>query len=209
MRAMRRLAAHCDATLNDVLLAICGGALREYLLAQDAMPTESLEAGVPVSIKRPGQEEGNQVGFIICPLHTEESRPLTRLKRIVKVMNKAKASLRGMSRTAAQDFTNMLMMPTILLTLTGRTSQVRPALNVIVSNVPGSREQLYLEGAPLEALYPLSVVTDGMGLNITVVSYQSKLCIAVTSCPTAQPGIGELGKLLKKSFEDLQQAALN
>ena len=209
MRAMRRLAAHCDATLNDVLLAICGGALREYLLAQDAMPTESLEAGVPVSIKRPGQEEGNQGGFIICPLHTEESRPLTRLKRIVKVMNKAKASLRGMSRTAAQDFTNMLMMPTILLTLTGRTSQVRPALNVIVSNVPGSREQLYLEGAPLEALYPLSVVTDGMGLNITVVSYQSKLCIAVTSCPTAQPGIGELGKLLKKSFEDLQQAALN
>lgn len=207
MRALRQLAAECNATLNDVLLAVCGGAIREYLLQQDALPAESLEAGVPVSIKRPGQKGGNQVGFIICPLHTEERRPLTRLKRIVKVMNKAKAGLRGMSRTAAQDFTNMLMMPTILLTLTGRASQVRPALNAIVSNVPGSREQLYLEGAPLEALYPLSVVTDGMGINITVVSYQSRLCVAVTSCPTGQPGIGELGTLIKKSFEALRQAA--
>ena len=73
------------------------------------------------------------------------------------------------------------MMPTILLTLAGRASQVKPALNVIVSNVPGSREQLYLEGAPLEAIYPLSVVTDGMGINVTVVSYRSKLCVAITS----------------------------
>lgn len=207
MPALKRLAAHCDATLNDVLLAICGGALRDYLKSQDALPKESLEAGVPVSIKRPGQAQGNQVGFIICPLHTEERRPLTRLKRIIRVMNKAKAKLRGMSRTAAQDFTNMLMMPTILLTLAGRASQVRPALNVIISNVPGSREQLYLEGAPLEALYPLSVVTDGMGINITVVSYRNKLCVAVTSCPTAQPGIGELGKLVKQSFKELEQAA--
>ena len=69
---------------------------------------------MPVSIKRPGQEQGNQVGFIICPLHTEERRPLTPLKRIIRVMNKAKAKLRGMSRTAAQDFTNMLMMEYIL-----------------------------------------------------------------------------------------------
>jgi diacylglycerol O-acyltransferase len=209
LRALRKLAHQCDATLNDVLLAICGGAIRTYLKSQDALPAESLEAGVPVSIKRSGQEEGNQVGFIICPLHTEESRPLTRLKRIKRVMNTAKDKLRNMSRTAAQDFTNLLMMPTILLTLAGRASQVRPALNVIVSNVPGSREQLFLEGAALEALYPLSVVNDGMGINITVVSYRQKLCIAVTTCPTAQPGIDRLGRLLKESFLELQQAAMS
>ena len=209
MPALKKLARACDATLNDVLLAICGGALREYLLSQDALPRDSLEAGVPVSIKRTGDEGGNQVGFIICPLHTEERRPLVRLKRIIRVMDRAKSNMRGMSRTAAQDFTNMLMMPTILLTLAGQASHVKPALNVIVSNVPGSREQLYLEGAPLEAIYPLSVVTDGMGINITVVSYRSKLCVTVTSCPTAQPGIAELGKLVKQSFEELKQAVMN
>ena len=104
--------------------------MREYLEGQDALPADSLEAGVPVSIKREGEDEGNQVGFILCPLHTEERRPLVRLRRIMRVMSQAKSNLRGMSRTAAQDYTNMLMMPTILLTLTGRASQVRPALNV-------------------------------------------------------------------------------
>ncbi|MGL4563690.1 MAG: WS/DGAT domain-containing protein, partial [Halioglobus sp.] len=69
-------------------------------------------------------------------------------------------------------------------------------------------EKLYLEGAELEYLYPLSIVTDGMGLNITVVSYAKKLCIAIISCPTDQPGIEVLGKLVKDSFRDLQAAVL-
>ena len=206
VNAMHRLGERYGATVNDVLLAMCGGALRSYLRSQDALPEHSLEAGVPISFKT-DQAEGNQVGFIICPLFTEESRPLTRLKRISRVMKKAKTNMRSMSRTAAQDFTNMLMMPTILLTLSGRASQVKPALNVIVSNVPGSRQRLYLDGARLEAIYPLSVVTDGLGINITVVSYMSKLCIAVTSCPTAQPGIETLGKHLRASYRALMETA--
>ena len=208
LASLKRLARHSGCTLNDILLAICGGALRTYLKEQEALPKESLEAGVPVSIKRPDQSDGNQVGFIICPLHTEERRPLTRLKRIIRVMNTAKSKLRGMSRTAAQDFTNMLMMPTILLTLSGKAGQVKPPLNVIVSNVPGSREPLYLEGALLEAIYPLSVIMDGMGINITVVSYRSKLCLAVTACPSGQPGIDRLDKLMKQSFLELQDAIM-
>ncbi len=203
---MHKLGERYGATVNDVLLAVCGGALRSYLKTQDALPKISLEAGVPISIKAK-QSAGNQVGFIICPLFTDESRPLTRLKRIVRVMNKAKDNMRAMTRTAAQDFTNMLMMPTILLTLSGRASQVKPAMNVIVSNVPGSRQPLYLNGARLEAIYPLSVVTDGLGINITVVSYRNKLCVAVTSCPTEQPGIGDLGRHLRDSYKALSKAA--
>lgn len=205
--ALRKLGDQYGATLNDVLLAVCGGAMRTYLASQDALPADSLEAGVPMSIKRKGQDAGNQVGFIICPLHTEERRPVTRLKRIVRVMNKAKDNMRNLSSTAAQDFTNILMMPTILLTLSGRASQVKPALNVIVSNVPGSRKRLYLEGARLESIYPLSVVTDGMGINVTVVSYMNKLCLAVTSCPTEQPGIENFGRHLKDSYRELVEAA--
>ena len=95
---------------------------------------------------------------------------------------------------------------TILLTVTGNATRVKPACNAILSNVPGSREKLYLEGAELEALYPLSIVTDGMGLNITTVSYGSKLCIAAISCPNGQPGIENFGKLLRESYRDLKAA---
>ena len=94
----------------------------------------------------------------------------------------------------------------ILLTVTGNATRVRPATNAIFSNVPGSRERLYMEGAELEAIYPLSIVTDGMGLNITVVSHVNKLCFAIASCPTEQPGVEHLGKLLKESYANLREA---
>jgi diacylglycerol O-acyltransferase len=206
LKRVRALAKACNGTVNDVLVAVCGGALRQYLQQQKALPKDSLEAGVPMSIKRPDQQTGNQVSFLICPLFTNEADPLRRLRRVIKVNSKAKQDMRAMTVTAAQDFTNALMMPTILLTLAGQTSRVRPALNAIVSNVPGSRQRLYLDGAPLQQLYPLSVVTDGMALNITVVSYLDKLCVAVTSCPTGQPGIAELGKLIKQNYRELARA---
>ena len=100
----------------------------------------------------------------------------------------------------------LIMMPTIVLTLSGNSALVTPPINAIFSNVPGSRKKLYMEGAELESLYPLSVVTDAMGLNITVVSYASKLCFAITSCPTEQPGIEKLGGLLKESYAALRDA---
>jgi diacylglycerol O-acyltransferase len=202
---MRALAKAYGGTVNDVLVAICGGALRDYLLEQKALPRKSLEAGVPMSIKS-GQQEGNQVCFILCPFFTNVSDPTQRVRRVIKVMNKAKQNIRNMSVTAAQDYTNMMMMPTIVLTLAGRTSQVTPALNAIVSNVPGSEKRLYLDGAALEHMYPLSVVTDGMGINLTVVSYMNKLCFAITSCPTQQPNIGILGSLIKKNYKNLLDA---
>jgi diacylglycerol O-acyltransferase len=110
------------------------------------------------------------------------------------------------SVTAAEDYYALIMAPTILLTVTGNATKVRPAINAIFSNVPGSRKKLYLDGAELEALYPLSVVTDAMGLNITVVSHVNKLCFAVASCPRDQPGIEGLGKMLKASYAELRAA---
>ena len=83
---------------------------------------------------------------------------------------------------------------------------MRPATNAIFSNVPGSKERLFMEGAELEALYPMSIVTDGMAINITVVSHVNKLCFAITICPTALPGIESLGKLIKESYADLRDA---
>jgi WS/DGAT/MGAT family acyltransferase len=207
LKGMRTLATPFGGTLNDTLVAVCGGAMRAYLQGQDSLPGKSMEAGLPVSIKRAGQSDGNQVSMIICQMFTNEADPLKRLQRVIRVSSKAKADLRKMSSTAAQDVSNMLFVPALVLTLSGNATRVAPAFNAIISNVPGSPETLYLEGSELEAIYPFSIVTDSMGINITVISYRSKLCIAVTSCPTEQPGIAEFGKLIRQSYRELAAAA--
>lgn len=208
LRGVKKIAKRAGGSINDVLVAVCGGALRGYLAARDALPRASLVAGMPVSLKSAGDEAGNKLSYIMSPFFTDEANDLRRLQRVIKVTRAAKAELGRMSTTAAQDYYALIMAPTILLTVTGNATRVRPATNAILSNVPGSKDRLYLEGAELEYLYPLSIVTDGMGLNITVVSHSNKLCIAIISCPTDQPGIEDLGKLLKQSYRDLQAAVL-
>lgn len=204
--SVRSMARQSGGSINDVLLAICGGALRRYLLTQDALPRKSLIAGLPVSIRREDKQDANQLSFILSPFFTDEKNDLKRLQRVIKTTTKAKAELAAMSTAAGQDFTNLLLIPTVLLTLTGNTTKVSPAINAIFSNVPGSSKKLYLQGAELESLYPLSVVTDGLCINLTVVSYCNKLSFAITSCPTQQPGIEKLDQYLKESYRALQAA---
>jgi len=194
-------------TVNDVLVAICGGALRRYMQQQNALPRESLVAGMPVSLKASGDDEiANRLTYLVSPFFTDERDDLKRLKRVIRVTKHGKRELGGVSAAAAMDFYALIMVPTILLTVTGNATRVKPACNTILSNVPASAEKLYLDGAELQALYPLSIVTDGMGLNITTVSYAGKLCIAIVSCPTGQPGIEHLGKLVRDSYRDLKAA---
>jgi diacylglycerol O-acyltransferase len=203
---VRRMARQAGGSINDVLLAVCGGALRRYLLEQDALPRRSLVAGMPVSLKSEGEGAGNRLSYILSPYFTDESDDLRRLERVIEVTTEAKARLAGMSATAAEDFYALVMGPAIVLTVTGNATRVPPVINAIFSNVPGSRDKLYLEGAELEALYPLSIITDAMGLNITVISHASKLCFGIASCPTDQPGIEQFGKLIRESYRDLQRA---
>ncbi len=206
LQGVRRIARTVGGTVNDVLLAVCGGALREYLQGQRALPRNSLLAGMPVSLKGEGEEGGNRLSYIISPYFTDEGNDLRRLQRVVKTTRRAKGELRKVSATAAEDFYALLMAPTILLTAMGNATLVPPAINVIFSNVPGAEGTLYLDGARVEALYPLSIVTDAMGLNITVISHGTKLCFGVVSCPTGQPGIEDFGGLLKQSYQRLRRA---
>ena len=208
LKRARKLSHAAGGTLNDVLLAVCGSALRRYLIDQNALPRRSLIAGVPVSLKRGGESAGNQLSFILCPFFTNEQDEVKRLKKVIRSTRQAKKELLSMSAMASQEFANMMLLPTIILTLSGNATRVNPAINAIFSNVPGSRKTLYLEGAELQSLYPLSVVTDGMGINLTVVSYVNKLCFAITACPTMQPGVEVLGKYLKESFHELERAIL-
>ncbi len=206
LKTVHRMARQAGGSINDVLLAICGGALRRYLLEQGALPRSPLVAGVPVSLKSADEEVGNKLSYFLCPFFTNESDDLRRLQRVIRVTREAKEELSRMSETASQDYWALMMAPTIMLTVTGNVTKVRPSSNAIFSNVPGSRQKLYLEGAELDALYPLSIITDGMGLNITVVSHVNRLCFAVIGCPTGQPGIEDLGGLLKQSYRNLRQS---
>ncbi|QFU76622.1 wax ester/triacylglycerol synthase family O-acyltransferase [Halioglobus maricola] len=206
LKQVKRLGKRSGGSVNDVLLAVCGGALRAYLLEQQALPRASLIAGLPVSLKSDTPGEGNKLSYILSPFFTQERDPYKRLQRIIKVTSGAKKEMANLSVTAAEDFFAMVMVPTILLSNSGNATRVRPVINAIFSNVPGAKEKLYLDGSELESIYPLSVLTDAMGLNITVVSHANKLCFAIASCPKDQPRIHTLEALLKASYRELRDA---
>lgn len=206
LKKVRAIGATCGGTINDALIAICGGAIRSYLLEQNALPAKSLMAGIPVSVKPKGGHEGNQLSTIVCPFVTELDDPHARLKRIVHITRQAKDDLRNLTGTASLDYMNLMLIPTMVLTLAGAATSVPPGYNVITSNVPGPRRRLYLNGAKLEAIYPLSLVTDAVGLNITIVSYMSKICVGITACPSFLPNIDSLASHIKSAYRELAES---
>lgn len=207
LKTVKRLARQHGGTVNDVLLAICGGALRRYLQDHAALPKESLIVGMPMSLKASGDREGNRLSYIISPFFTDEKDDLRRLQRVIRTTRSAKAEMAAISVTAAEDFYALLMVPAVLLTITGNVERVRPAINGIFSNVPGSKSPLYLDGARMEALYPLSIITHGMGLNITVVSQADKLCFGIAACPSRQADIEQLPGHIRESYRALSTAS--
>jgi WS/DGAT/MGAT family acyltransferase len=206
LRSLARIGRRQGGTINDALAAICGGALRSYLLEQDALPRRSLEAGMPVAIRRSADHQGNSIGYIVCPFGTDIASPERRLQRIVRTTRKAKADLGHVTPTATEDFANVMMLPYLVLTMTHSTQRLPPPFNAIVSNVPGPKQTLYLDGSRLEKIYPLSIVTDGMGLNITVISYGGKMYVGVLANGSSQPGIEHFDRHLKRAYRDLATA---
>ena len=169
-------------TVNDVVMAICTGALREYLLRHDALPEAPLRAIVPVSI-RTGDEEDpwtNRVGGIIADIPTNCSDPLERLRRCHEAMNEAKLQ---MDVLPAEDIAELAQVaPPLAATAAMRlqsrlrlADRVNLPMNVVISNVPGPRHALYFAGAKMTNYIPVSTIADDMGLNITVHSYLDRL----------------------------------
>lgn len=206
LKKIKFIGAAYNGTVNDALIAICGGAIRAYLQEQNALPAKSLLAGIPVSIKSQDGTDGNQLSTIVCPFCTDLQDPRARLERIVSITRQAKRDLSKLDSAASLDYMNIMLLPTLALTLAGAATSIPPGYNVITSNVPGPRRRLYLNGAKLEAIYPLSLVTDAVGLNITVVSYMSKLCMGITSCPSLQPNIESLPGHIKAAYAELLES---
>ncbi|MDO9173462.1 MAG: wax ester/triacylglycerol synthase family O-acyltransferase, partial [Actinomycetota bacterium] len=187
-------------TLNDVVMAICAGALREYLIKHDALPDKPLRAMVPVSI-RTGDETDpwtNRVSSIIADLPTNCADPLERVALCKEAMASAKRQLELVPAETLIDITQTAspVVATAAMRLMSRlSSRVNLPANLTISNVPGPRQPLYFAGAKLDAYIPVSIVTDGMGLNITVHSYLDRLDFGIIAARELVPDVWDMADM--------------
>jgi diacylglycerol O-acyltransferase len=169
-------AAH--TTVNDVVVTLAAAAVRAYLLDRDELPDDPLVALIPVSVRTEEErgEFGNRVSTMIVPIPTDEPDPRHRLVRTHDLLRSAKDHHQALPASLLTDATAFI--PPALAARSARTTVSllgrlkRPPVNLIISNVPGPPIPLYCAGAALQALYPVSAIVDGVGLNITVLSYR-------------------------------------
>lgn len=203
------------AKMNDVVMAITSGAVRKYLLEKQALPDAALVAFVPISTREAGNADTtNQVFGMNVPLATNYGNPLKRLQKIQAESTTSKA-LSGTVKDAAPamgDFT-ILGAPTLLPGLmqlygSAKLAEVLPqSVNMCISNTMGPPMPLYIAGAKIEALYPVSIPVHGVGLNVTVQSYTDKFNFGLTAAANAVPDIDHLADMMVTAFEELKAAA--
>jgi diacylglycerol O-acyltransferase len=204
---MRAVAGALDATVNDVVLAMCGGALRRYLLGLNALPEKPLIAGVPVSIRRDNTAFGNEVAFCIAHLATHMDDPVERLLAIKRCMDKSKQRLKKFSPGQVMAYAALMLMPGAIGTLLSRSSD-RALGNVVVSHVPGPREDLYWQGCRLAGLYPASLLLDTLALNITVISRHDFVDFGLIACRKSVPHMQRLLDHLEDELTALEGAVV-
>jgi diacylglycerol O-acyltransferase len=204
---VKALGRRAGATMNDVVLALCGGALRRFLSELGALPDEALVAMVPVSL-RPKDDPGggNAVAAVLSSLATHLSDPAARLAAIIASMARAKAQLAGLSRSAIMTYSAVLLAPAGLQMLKATSGKLRPAFNLVISNVPGPERPLFFRGARLEAHYPVSIPTHGIALNITCTSYAGTLNIGFVGCRDTLPHLQRLAVYCGEELASLEAA---
>jgi diacylglycerol O-acyltransferase len=199
---IKRLKNAAGTTVNDIVLAICAGALRRFLISHDALPQAPLRAMVPVSTRTGDEDDAwtNRVSAIYIDLPTDTDDPLERISRCHDAMSAAKERFKLVPADALADLTQY-SAPVLAASAHRLASQYRLAdqyqqpYNVIISNVPGPREQLYFEGSPLRHHYPVSMVSDGQGLNITVQTYRDIMDFGLVSDRTLIPDLWDLADM--------------
>jgi len=200
-------------SVNDVVMAMCAGALRRWLADHDALPDQPLVAMIPVSVRAPASQGGlgNRVSAMLAPLPTTVTDPGQRLQIVHAATQVAKAQQAAIPQGLVDQISDFAVPA-----LTARAARVvfatgllhrLPPFNVTVSNVPGPNVPVYMCGARLIAHYPVSVVTDGQGLNITLVGYLGQLHFGLVSCRELVPDIDKLAGYLVDELTLLVEAA--
>jgi WS/DGAT/MGAT family acyltransferase len=187
---------HHGCTVNDVLVSICAGAVRRWLIEHDELPEQPLVAQVPVSVRNEEQigTYGNRILLMSAPLFTNVADPVERLQATHESLSDMKERHKALPATLLQD-ANHFIPPAVFARaaqLTFRLSAssiAHPTWNLVVSNVPGPQIPLYCAGARLVANYPVSVITDGMGLNITLMSYLESIDVGIVADRDQMPDV--------------------
>ncbi len=204
---LKHLAKAADGSLNDVFLAVCGGALRRYLIENDQLPSESLTANVPVSVRaHEGARVGNAVTFLYSQLGTDIHDPVKRIERIKTSTRLGKERLPQVGSGAMDAYTAVLMLPFLSQAMLGFGGRGRPASNLVISNVPGPAETRYLDGSPMEEIFPVSLLFNGQALNITAVSYAGEFNIGYTGDRDSVPSLQRIAVYSGDELEALENA---
>jgi WS/DGAT/MGAT family acyltransferase len=212
LSAVKQVKNSVDATVNDVVMALCAGALRRWLLDHDALPDLPLLAMVPVSVRDESERSagGNRVSAMVAVLPTDEPDPLRRIRVMHDEMAVAKHEHGALPASLLQDFAQFTP-PSVLGTASRVISRARLMdrvglpFNVVISNVPGPQFPLYSNGARMEGIYPLSTIVEGVGLNMTLMSYNGNLDFGLVADREMVPDIWSLIDYLGEELETLQK----
>jgi WS/DGAT/MGAT family acyltransferase len=210
----KALAKASGGKLNDVVLALASGVVRRYLIAQGALPNKSLTAAVPISLREEGNAEANnQVFGMICAIATNIEDPRTRLETIIAQSTKSKemshplrALMPQVSNISMLGAPILVQILALLYSRSNLSDVLPPAANITVSNVPGPRQTLYAAGAELLHIFPVSISTHGIALNITVQSYRDQLDFGFIAGANIVPHVQELCDMLPEEFAALEAA---
>src|SRR5574341_163353 len=202
-------------TVNDVVLALCGGALRRYLDKKGELPREPLVAVVPISVRNlpdAPTEGSNHVSAMFTSLATDQRDPEARVRAINESTKAAKSEHHALGAKMLQDWAEfatpaLFTRASRLYSSMHLADRHRPIHNLIVSNVPGPPFPLYLAGAKLKMLCPLGPVMEGAGLNVTVISYMENLDVGLIACRESVPDLWDLADGFKDALEELKDAA--
>ncbi len=211
---IKRVRAAAGATVNDVILAVCAGALRQYLLQRGDLPDEPLVAACPVNVRtaeQVGAQAGNRVSAMFTLLHTELASPAERLDAAKRTAAAAKEEHSLFAPDTLQQWAevadpNVFTWLSDLYSSMGLAGRHRPAINVMISNVPGPPFPLYLAGARLERAYPMGQIIDGVGLNITVMSYCDGVDVGLMAAANLVPDLAVLADAVAPALADLLDA---
>jgi diacylglycerol O-acyltransferase / wax synthase len=207
----KAIARHFDAKLNDVVLALCAGALRRQFAGDRKALAKAMIGAVPVSLRAPGDTtQANYVSMMLVSLATHIADPAKRMEAIRAASTRAKTLTGSMKGAIPTDMPSLgipwLMARIMPLYRKAVAANRIPVIaNVAISNVPGPQMPLYLAGAELKAYYPVSIVTHGLALNITIVSYNGSLDFGLVACRRTMPDLRRFAKHLGAAHAELMR----